>query len=185
MATSVETKKALSAALKHLCSKKPYNEISISEITDLCNLNRQSFYYHFNDKNSLLYWTYENSDFGILLNTLNENYKNQMIYFLRAMQSEKDFFTNTLRNNLMIFEKFIFQKINSVFIRQINSLDVKSSLTAEQRAFLSGYYSFGLCGIITKWAADGMAEKPEKVDEYIRCLDLQAVFEVYFKNKNN
>ena len=44
--TSETTKQELSAALKTLMSQKPLEKISIREITDLCGLRRETFYYH-------------------------------------------------------------------------------------------------------------------------------------------
>lgn len=183
MSTSAETKKALSEALKKICTAKPYNDISVSEITDQCNLNRQSFYYHFKDKDQLLYWTYENSDFGIIINNYKHNTDKKILYPLKAMETEKDFYINTLRSNVRIFQKFLFCKINSVFIENLKLLDIHNALSEEHRAFLSGYYSLGLCGIIIKWAADGMDKSAENISECINCLDLKSIFEVYLKNQ--
>lgn len=185
MATSAETKKALSGALKKLCTNKDYNDISVSEITSVCHLNRQSFYYHFKDKDELLYWTYENNDFGILSNNLNQQYKRKFFYLLKAMENEKNFYINTIKSDLKVFQKFLFNKINNMFSTQIDAMDKNNSLTEQQKSFLAGYYAFGLCGIIVKWAYDGMKENAETVDSYIRCLDLQSVFDIYFKNNFN
>ena len=41
------TKKELAAALKQLMEQKPLEKISIREITSLCGLRRETFYYHF------------------------------------------------------------------------------------------------------------------------------------------
>lgn len=182
MSTSAETKKALSESLKNLCAIKPYNNISVSEITEKCNLNRQSFYYHFKDKDQLLYWTYENSDFGIIISNYNQNTNKHIIYSLKTMEDERNFYVNTLKSNIKIFQKFLFCKINHVFMENLSLFDIHNLLSQEQREFLSGYYSFGLCGIIIKWAADGMTESAEKIAECINCLDLKSIFEVYLKN---
>jgi len=45
------TKKALAVSLKKLLSKKELSKITISNITDECGVNRQTFYYHFKDRN--------------------------------------------------------------------------------------------------------------------------------------
>ena len=43
------TKNALATALKKLLSKKELSKITISNITEECGVNRQTFYYHFKD----------------------------------------------------------------------------------------------------------------------------------------
>ena len=57
--TSETTKQELSAALKTLMSQKPLEKISIREITDLCGLRRETFYYHFADIYDLVKWMFE------------------------------------------------------------------------------------------------------------------------------
>lgn len=57
---SLLTKKAISSALKELMKSKPLNRITINEIAALCDVNRKTFYYHFEDIYCLLKWTLEN-----------------------------------------------------------------------------------------------------------------------------
>ena len=54
------TKKALATSLKKLLSKKELSKITISNITNDCGVNRQTFYYHFKDVYDLLEWIYLN-----------------------------------------------------------------------------------------------------------------------------
>ena len=54
------TKKALAASLKKLLSKNELSKITISNITNDCGVNRQTFYYHFKDVYDLLEWIYLN-----------------------------------------------------------------------------------------------------------------------------
>ena len=59
MADSNITKKALASALKDLMSRTPYAKISVSDICELCEMNRKSFYYHFKDKEDLVNWIFD------------------------------------------------------------------------------------------------------------------------------
>ena len=43
------TKKAFATSLKKLLSQKPLDKIKITDITEDCEVNRQTFYYHFKD----------------------------------------------------------------------------------------------------------------------------------------
>lgn len=51
------TKYGLNEALKELMRKKPLDQIRVRELTDLCGLRRQSFYYHFTDVYDLFAWS--------------------------------------------------------------------------------------------------------------------------------
>lgn len=57
--TSQNTKKMLANTLISLMKKKPLSKISISEIVKECQINRKTFYYHFEDIYDLLEWHLE------------------------------------------------------------------------------------------------------------------------------
>ena len=52
------TKMALASAMKELMEKTPFSKISVGDICELCQMNRKSFYYHFQDKYDLVNWIY-------------------------------------------------------------------------------------------------------------------------------
>lgn len=43
------TKHGLENALREMLKRKPLDQIRVRELTDLCAIRRQSFYYHFSD----------------------------------------------------------------------------------------------------------------------------------------
>lgn len=59
MSESLITKKALGAAMKRLMSEQPFEKISVRDICDECGMNRNSFYYHFRDKQDLVFWIFD------------------------------------------------------------------------------------------------------------------------------
>ena len=54
------SKEAIINSFKQLMRKKSFDKISISDITNNCYLNRQTFYYHFQDKYELMNYIYYN-----------------------------------------------------------------------------------------------------------------------------
>ena len=48
------TKRAIGASLKNLLREKKLNKITVQDIADDCGINRQTFYYHFQDINDLV-----------------------------------------------------------------------------------------------------------------------------------
>ena len=58
MSNNMITKDALGKALKVLLEKKPLSKISVKDITEYCNISRNTFYYHFKDKYDLVNWIY-------------------------------------------------------------------------------------------------------------------------------
>ncbi|MDY4798526.1 MAG: TetR family transcriptional regulator, partial [Bullifex sp.] len=54
--SSNTTKTAISMALRELLKEKPLNRITIGEIAEKASINRQTFYYHFQDIIDLVRW---------------------------------------------------------------------------------------------------------------------------------
>ncbi len=63
MADATVTRRKLAHSLKGLMAEKVFERITITEICDLCDMNRKSFYYHFKDKYDLVNWIFDD-EFG-------------------------------------------------------------------------------------------------------------------------
>ena len=61
---SQTTKRALAQSLKHLMEQKPLEKITVVDISEDCGVNRQTFYYHFQDIYDLIEWIYINEKNG-------------------------------------------------------------------------------------------------------------------------
>ena len=51
------TKHGLEIALQEMLKRKPLDQIRVRELTELCDIRRQSFYYHFSDVYALFDWS--------------------------------------------------------------------------------------------------------------------------------
>ena len=49
------TKIALEASLKELLKKKPFDKITIADLTEDCGISRMAFYYH--SRISMIWWS--------------------------------------------------------------------------------------------------------------------------------
>ena len=56
---SLKTKQSLAAALKNTMKSKKLSKITVTELCTVCNVNRKTFYYHFQDVYALLKWMLE------------------------------------------------------------------------------------------------------------------------------
>ena len=63
---SLRTKTKLADSLKKLMMHKPFSKITVSEIIRDCNVNRKTFYYHFEDIYALLKWMFAQDAINIV-----------------------------------------------------------------------------------------------------------------------
>lgn len=110
---SQNTKQMLCDAFITLASKKAFSKITVSEIINLCNVNRKTFYYHFTDVYDLLEWHLTNeiqaviSSFNPLSDinatiTFSINYMSQHTYLQNFIEDPiaKSTITNLLNKTL-------------------------------------------------------------------------------------
>lgn len=164
MSSSTITKSALGEALKRLCEQKPFEKISISDITRECGLNRQSFYYHFQDKYELLAYVYYNELFkNITRGVTFDNWVERLEGFLQVMLKDKKFYSNTLKFNEKVFEQYLFKSMHQLFLRFFYHAVANTRKRSDKAKIFADFYSHGFCGIIIDWATGGMKETPHTV----------------------
>ncbi|MBQ8151654.1 MAG: TetR/AcrR family transcriptional regulator C-terminal domain-containing protein [Firmicutes bacterium] len=172
------TKKEIAAATQELLREKPLHKITVKEITQKCDLTRNSFYYHFDDIYDVVNYIFEDEVEGIVakyvdnedweagfLSGINYLYENRdMIYHIyRTVQHEN---IDTYLGNIM----------DSVVYELINHLDVPEDLSEESKKITALVYRSAFAGVIQQWIHDDMATPPEAVavlcDEIFRATVL-------------
>ncbi|MBU3105618.1 dihydroxyacetone kinase transcriptional activator DhaS [Clostridium gasigenes] len=173
MSESLITKKAIAEALKETCKIKNIEKISISDITKSCGLNRQTFYYHFQDKYELLNWIYYNELFIKVIEDISfDNWSDRIYELLEIMKENKSFYINTIKNSDEYFKDYLFNITSVIFKDAIEKLDEKSKLSEEAKGFISEFYSFGICGVVLSWVKSGMNESTKSVSRHLKQLAL-------------
>lgn len=171
MSDSFITKKAIASALKELCRTKPFEKISIADITSVCHLNRQTFYYHFQDKYELLSWIYYYEEFaGIAEGISFSNWSERIGQLLMTMRQEKSFFMNTIGEREHTFQNYLLGITRTLFQEAIGRLDRIGALSADQKKFDAEFYAYGITGVILSWTENGMKTPPEELAAQLKRL---------------
>ena len=59
MANSEQTRRVLADGLRRALKKREYGDITVADITDCSGMSRNTFYYHFRDKEELVDWVFQ------------------------------------------------------------------------------------------------------------------------------
>lgn len=160
---STLTKKALLVAFGELLEKKPFNKITISDITSKCGLNRMTFYYHFENIYELMIWGLEMQMREVSKDYI--NYDNWKTGYLRVFYFALD------RKNYI---KKIFQTIEHEHLEHYLNLIAERMVLAviedkvkdrelneDDKLFTAQICAYVLVGILVSWVSRGMKETPE------------------------
>ncbi len=183
MANSNITKKALAQSLKELGAVKILDKITVADITDRCGVNRQTFYYHFNDKYELLSWIYNQDLFIPLTEDLRVE---KLVELFKYMKQQKSFFMNTIKSSNNFFAEYSNRIFAELFKKAIIDLDLYSRLSEKEQDIYARFFAYGLTGVIVDWALKGMKEKEDELAVLLQHIILRTEelgYEIYMYRK--
>ena len=163
MSTSLLTKKALAQGLKQMMNETPLGKITVQQVADTCGVNRQTFYYHFQDIYELLGWIYETEAVaGIAAYRSYDTWTDGFLRIFHYIENNKAVCLNTLhslaKNHL---EAYLHAVTNDLILGVIQELSVDLDVRDTDKKFMANFYTMGFVGLIMEWLAASMTEKPE------------------------
>ena len=177
MSDNLITKRAIVDALKELTQTKTFDKISVKDISLQCGINRQTFYYHFEDKFILLKWIYEHDLFENYMKDVSfDNWTIRLEELLTAMTKEKAFYFNTINHTENYIQEYLLVQTQDIFKQAINVIDESANagesktVSAEQRDFIARFFAYGSCGILIEWVSRGMIEEPGYITNNMKTL---------------
>ncbi len=169
---SVYTKLTIANVFKELMTKKPFEKITISDITSACGLNRQTFYYHFRDKYELLNWIFYNEAITPFIDNLSfDNWSRKLCDMLNTIYTNGRFYTNAMKTSYgEEFREYMHKVSTNVFSAVIDHVSGNYEIQDDDKRFIAEFFSYGVVGTIVSWVQKGMRESPETVVAHIENL---------------
>ena len=162
--SSLQTKKAFCNSLKELMKQKPFSKITVSELIRECNVNRKTFYYHFEDIYDLLKWMLEQEAIEVVRHfDLLVNYKDALDFVIEYVKNNS-FFLNCIYDSVGRDElkRFFFQDFIGLMEQIIRDTEKKCDheISDEFRQFLCILYTEGIAGMLIN-----LFQNPELFDK--------------------
>ena len=160
---SILAKKAMLTAFGDLLEEKPFNKITITDITAKCGLNRMTFYYHFDNIYELMIWGLEMQMHEASKDCVNyENWKTgylRIFYFaLERKKYIKKIFQTIEQEHLEHYlNKIAERMVLSVIEDKMSGIDINE----DDKLFTAQICAYLLVGILVSWVSRGMKETPE------------------------
>ena len=169
MATSDQTKMQFATTLKDLMHHKPLDRITIAELSAATHVNRNTFYYHFEDIYGLLKWTLE-ADLGrkVMQNLGASTWEAKYQLVLDYIIANQAFCLNAYHSvGRDMLEEFLFQSATDMVKPVV--LDIDPTTPAKMVADICNFYGAAIVGQILLWLAQSLQE-PER--DLIKRADL-------------
>ena len=146
--SSLTTKKAIAYTFKDLLKEKPFNKITVNDIANKCDINRQTFYYHFQDIRDLIEW--------ICID--------EVLLIFKIMEQEKIFINNIYNSvSVEVLRSNLYRLVYPIIYNEIVEKSKGKNLREEDKKFITDFYKYSFVSIVLNWIDNGMHENPELI----------------------
>lgn len=166
------TSKAIKASFLKLLNEKPMNKISVRDIVEDCGINRNSFYYHFQDIPSLLEEMIREKTEVIIeayptITTLDECFHTAFAFALENKKAAYHIYHSISRD---IFERELFKLCDYTVRTYISAAFPEGEMNAADQEILQRFIKCEMFGIIIEWMHEGM--KTDAINDLLRITEL-------------
>lgn len=173
------TKKKLRNGLLQLMEQKSINEITVKELTELVDINRGTFYFHYSDVADLLHKIEDDFFFQFYQRLNNDVRSNDDAYpYLQAVFS-------FLKENHDLCKILFSENGDILFANRIRKLVEERAYHFWQQTVLNHdekrmaiYNAFminGCIGVIQNWLNNGMQESTEEISQLTATMILSSI----------
>ena len=169
---SQTTKKALAASLKKLLKKSTLDKITVKDIAEDCEVNRQTFYYHFQDVYALLEWIFMTDAQQVISgNKTYDTWQQGFLEVFKYVEENSEFVVNTYHSiGREHLERYLYSTVFGLLIDVVNEQAVGMNVREEDRNFIADFYKYAFVGLMLEWIRTGMKERPEAIVDKLDTL---------------
>ena len=176
----VRTQTALLNALEELLKTKKLSSITITELCSEARINRNTFYYHYNN---IIEFLEDNKNMVIeelnqISNINTTHNKQSLIDILKVIKCHPAFMNVLISPNcdLDIFNDIF----NTASEKARVSIDNPSGITAKRDLIICNYCNAGCNAVICSWIMSGMKESPEEIADIISLVSRKGAITLLF-----
>ena len=171
------TKLAIAFAFKELLLEKPLDKITVNDITEKCEMNRQTFYYHFHDILELTEWICEeDAERALKENRTYDTWQEGFLSIFDMIKKDKAFIINIYHNVPKDYlYRYLYRVTYQLLYDVLEEKEEGMIVREEDKAFIANFYKYGFVGLVLEWIDGGMKEDPKLIIERLNSL-IQGTF---------
>lgn len=166
------TKKALAASLKKLLLEKPLDKITIIDIAQDCEVNRQTFYYHFKDIYDLIEWIYTSEATKALDGKKTyDTWQQGILQIFQYVIKNKNFVMKTYHSiSREHLESYLYNETYNLLIGVVEEKSEGMFVREDDKSFIANFYKYAFVGLVVEWIGTGMKENPVAIVDRLSIL---------------
>lgn len=157
------TADAIKEAFMRLLNRKPFDKITVKEIVEECGINRNTFYYHYEDIYDLLQSVLDDEVENAMQSAKGfTNWENGFIkaaeFGLKNKQAIYHVYRSVERD---VLERYLYSVAEIVMRAAITQQTADLAPNEKDPELMVTFYKYALAGIVIEWISHGMKDSPE------------------------
>ena len=166
------TQRAIKESFIKLLNQRPLKQITVKDIVEDCGINRNTFYYHFEDIPDLFRWMLRQDTERTLLEVKNLNGGEERLRYLFAMAINslpymKKGMKSSYRDEL---ELFLTQYIQRLFEQVCDNEGLYQNCSRAEEKLILRYHSQAIMGILRNWTEEDTKNLDQIVHTVFRLM---------------
>lgn len=173
---AIATKRLLADALKKLLETRTLDKITVKELVQSCGVNRQTFYYNFQDIYDLMDWIFQEDEKRILGEKIaSGSWKELLTDVFEYMQDDRN--RNLVQNachslSRRTLNRYVKRWIRPAIAKYVDSQAGDLVISDENRNFVIDAFVVMMVGIIFEWLdGDMQKDRRHQIDQIVRLVD--------------
>lgn len=168
------TKKAIIATFLELLSKYSLDKITITDITEKCEINRKTFYYYYEDIYALIEDIFQMEAQKVLDDaqecaSFYEEFNRAIILVLQYKQAVIHLYHSKSKD---VLEKYLYNVTERFIMRYVKKYAEEVHASEQDVQFACNYYRSTIIAATLEWIKNGTKEAPE-----VFVQDMSDIFE--------
>ena len=157
------TQKAIKASFVKLLNQRPFDKITVKDIVEDCGINRNTFYYYYQDIYALLEEILEDEAVSALraevtYTSLQEGIVQSARFALENKRAVYHIYNSINREQL---ERYLLRVVGNLIQEYVSKRRSGRSVGETDVRLITDFYKHAIVGIMMEWLERGMQDDPE------------------------
>ena len=167
-----KTKMAISLSFQILLEEKPFQKITISDISQGCGISRMTFYYHFSDVYTLLDWIFTNDISATFEKAAKEDsWQDGIGVLLDSILQHRKMLVNVLHSTgrdqvVSLFDR----NLDHIIYNYVKQESKGRKIAEEDMKFITHFYKYAFNGTILDWIDRGFTVSADELRRNLEIL---------------
>lgn len=159
------TKQTIRTSLMGLLNERPLDKITIKDIVEDCGLNRNTFYYHFQDIYALVEDIFEREAERVISQNMEHfSWQEGLIESLQfALENKKAIYHIYNSVNREQLERYLFRITDDVMEKVVRYEARGLQVEDQDVRYIALFYKHAVVGLVLEWVQRGMRDDHEAV----------------------